>query len=380
MKNRSVITSTSVALVLSMLLHGGIVWWLLRDHIHRLASDLVRGLAGDWGTIVVLRDKDVLGEQTGTGTAIAQSQGETEAAGREADLDQPLMSRDDVGQGRIGDAPSPYTGAVGRDSFAAIREQAAREAEQVVSLVPPSPPVVPKVAPRKLNVEPPTSTTPPEEVASAIGPAPPNVAEPVTPREPIHRPSAETPAPAQADPPIASVKPPIAPAEPAPVLAETRVPTEPPSLAAPPSPAAPPETVASAVPVPLPGTGTSAPRNSADPAPAGDSEIDLFSREASVEFRGGRMNVRLGRKYKLTRPQIPLVGVWDGIAMGRASVTLRLVIDGAGNVVRSTVVQSSGSSEIDNPIRLATYNWYFDPGTPEKPLPREFPFTVTVIR
>jgi len=133
---------------------------------------------------------------------------------------------------------------------------------------------------------------------------------------------------------------------------------------------------------PTPARQPGLPVQSADPAPKSDSEIDPFTQTASAELRAGKMVVRAGRKAKLTRPRLPLAGFWDGVAMGHAAVTMRLTIEASGKVARADVLQSSGSNEIDNPICLEAYNWWFEPNknAAGEPVKTVIPFTVVVFR
>lgn len=94
------------------------------------------------------------------------------------------------------------------------------------------------------------------------------------------------------------------------------------------------------------------------------------------------MVVRSGRKAKLTRPRLSLAGFWDGVGLGQAAVTMKLTIDPDGKVVRADVLRSSGSNEIDNPICLEAYNWWFEPNKNKagEPVRTVIPFTVVVMR
>jgi len=108
----------SIALVASVLLHCGLVWWMLHEQIRLLADALASGVASSWAELRPQRADDELGESTGKGTAIAASDGQQMASGFEADLDQPFLSRDPAGMGHVGDAPSNYTGPTGSGALA----------------------------------------------------------------------------------------------------------------------------------------------------------------------------------------------------------------------------------------------------------------------
>jgi TonB family protein len=128
------------------------------------------------------------------------------------------------------------------------------------------------------------------------------------------------------------------------------------------------------------GDGATAARAAApgDPAQRGRSDSDPFSTTADATFRDGREDVRLGFRYRITKPHILLKGWVDSFFIGSHTVTLELTCDTKGNVINVTILKSSGSTDIDEPSRLEAYNWWFEPpkdakGTPQQ---RVFPFTL----
>ncbi|CAN5619556.1 hypothetical protein BH10PLA1_BH10PLA1_15120 [soil metagenome] len=420
----------SISTVIAFALHVALVWWMLRDRIRILEGQLARGFSHRSWVLDQKEedDRDELGQADGTGTAIAPSAGEQWAAGQEADMDQPLLSRDPVGHGRIGDAPSQYTGITGDGPMSRAMQQSA--GEQAVAMRPPE------------SLEPSVEITPPRQ-ASPLAPIddptarasdsanPPKTNEPAADTRvaqakdstPDAAPSAE---PAKSKPTKAmkgdaSDKPSLDPAaiamiSPTPVIKPSQQEEHPgtddalsltkpaaaksplprnedsqPSKDSPTAPAPAPESPAQ--PQPSPGANSAAaasaaasparhpgmPMPSADPAPQSDSEIDLFTKVPSVEFRAGKTTVRAGRQAHLTRPRIPLVGFWDSIAMGRTSITLQITIDDKGKVVRADIKKSSGSNEIDNPIALEAYNWWFEPYKNDAGEPIKFTFPFDVV-
>ncbi len=97
------------------------------------------------------------------------------------------------------------------------------------------------------------------------------------------------------------------------------------------------------------------------PIPQGSSDSDAFTSIGSVDFRGGAINARIGRRHRITRPRIALGGMVDAVSIGRVVVTLQLKIDQQGNVVNVQIAESSGSANIDEATKLAAYEWWFDP-------------------
>jgi protein TonB len=99
----------------------------------------------------------------------------------------------------------------------------------------------------------------------------------------------------------------------------------------------------------------------ADPAPQSDSESDAFSVLGTAQFRAGRVTVRSGRQVKTRRPKIGLAGMVDLAERNAAQVVLKVSVDAAGKVTDVQVAKSSGSNEIDQPCRVAMYDWWFEP-------------------
>jgi hypothetical protein len=128
------------------------------------------------------------------------------------------------------------------------------------------------------------------------------------------------------------------------------------------------------------GDGATAARAAApgDPALRGRSDSDPFSTTADATFRDGREDVRLGFRYRITKPHILLKGWVDSHFVDSRTLTLLLVCDTKGNVISATVLKSSGSQDIDEPSRLEAYNWWFEPPKDAKgnPQQRSFPFTL----
>jgi TonB family protein len=117
----------------------------------------------------------------------------------------------------------------------------------------------------------------------------------------------------------------------------------------------------------------------ADPARMSDSESDAFSQLGTVVFRDGGLDVRAGRKIKTKRPKLLLAArIWDAIVIQRPEVTLKIDTDETGKVTSVIVLKSSGSNEIDQPTRVAVYDWWFEPKVDAKghPLPDQFKFVI----
>ena len=135
-----------------------------------------------------------------------------------------------------------------------------------------------------------------------------------------------------------------------------------------------------AAPAPTPAVAAApSPGRGADPAPQSDSEVDAFSILGSARFRDGRVSVRAGRQVKTRRPKIGLAGMVDLAQQTAAQVVLKVAVDATGKVTDVDVVKSSGSNEIDQPCRVAVYEWWFEPkkDAAGRAVPDVFRFTIS---
>jgi TonB family protein len=116
----------------------------------------------------------------------------------------------------------------------------------------------------------------------------------------------------------------------------------------------------------------------ADPARMSDSESDPFSRLGTAIVRDGRLEIRFGRKVKTRRPKLLLAAQVELLTLRRAQVVLKIELDATGKVTSVEVVKSSGSNEIDQPTRVAVYDWWFEPKKDAngKAVPDEIQFTI----
>lgn len=115
-----------------------------------------------------------------------------------------------------------------------------------------------------------------------------------------------------------------------------------------------------------------------DPLPQAEADSDPFHTHGSVTFRAGKVDAQFGRAVKPVRPHIRLAGRWDGLALQHPSVTLRIRTDEQGNVRAAEVTESSGSLNIDQPVLVAIYDWWFEPPRDRDGNPRPDVFTFTL--
>ena len=262
-----------------------------------------------------------IGKPLAEGYATHDLSGRREQAAREAPQDQPSLSLDPVGDSLTVDVPSAPGG----------------EGAMLAPAVPLPP--APALPPVPVPDGPDRSVRLMLPVADRV--AEPNPEAPVVPE--IGRTEPDRLAVAVAPPAVAA-----------------------PHVPAPPHPAP--------VPTPAPGRG-----GGADPAPQSDSESDAFSVLGGVEFRAGKVTVQSGRRVKTRRPKVGLAGMVELAHRGTARVELKVSVDRTGKVTNVDVARSSGSNDIDQPCRVAMYDWWFEPkkDAAGRAVPDQFLFTLS---
>ena len=308
-----------------------------------------------------LESPDEMGEKNGTGIGSNQSAGEQPLEAREADADQALLSRDPVSVGQMLGERTRWTGPQGEDGHGGAPTLAATPPVPAVAPAPPA------AAPDKIDPPPVHRTPMLQAVATVLPPA----AAPLA-----FEPELKQPSPTAM--PVAPVVA-LVPTPPAPAL-EKKNSVAPPSVPAPAAahrvPAEQNVQTASAQPhPPTPSSGDARrpgqPHPPALSLPPSDSDSDPFARIDSATFRDGRLVVRPGRKVKTKAPQILIAGQVDLIAIPDPRVVLQIHIAADGHVSDVSVARSSGSNQIDEPTRLAVYDWWFEPrrNSAGKPIP-----------
>ena len=116
----------------------------------------------------------------------------------------------------------------------------------------------------------------------------------------------------------------------------------------------------------------SAAKQAADPAPMTDSESDSFATSGSVEISPGTVEARLGRKVKTVRPRLTFRAQVELFETQSRSMRLRLHLDRAGKVQNFVITRSSGSKTTDQEVKLAVYEWEFEPRPGRNPDVMEF--------
>ena len=262
-----------------------------------------------------------LGDAAGTGYAIDESPGEHQLLARQGSLDQPMLSRDPVGRGRVGDEPSEWTAPPG--------EGGATDAARL-----PSPTFASASDAQAVGIPSPVNA-----------PSPPSQVE--APRDPDGDVASD-----EATPPQAAPQPAVA--------------MNAPTVAAAPA---------------SDGAARPGPRVAADPAPKGESELDPVSVIGTMDFRSGSTTVRAGRKHKIIRPRLTLDAKLDLVTLGSTYVILRMRLDESGNVTSSEIARSSGSDSVDQVFKVTSYEWWFEPArdaTSNLPVKDQFQFVIRI--
>jgi hypothetical protein len=97
-------------------------------------------------------------------------------------------------------------------------------------------------------------------------------------------------------------------------------------------------------------------------AEASDTESIAFAENHPAMFRAGRLEGRQGLKVKTTIPQLGFASRADARALPDVVAVLRAKVDVDGVVQDVEILQSSGSANIDEDIKLAILNeWNLEP-------------------
>jgi TonB family protein len=309
--------SWTVALCLSLAVHAAVIRWRAEAYVAAHSPLRLPGFARTLLADPVARPQPdaeaLLGDEKGIGYATDASPGDLELLARKADQDQTYLSRDPQSLGQVGAPPSPMVNQPGENGANGSRSSEDASAAQNNH---------PFGLQQTAQVQPAFKT--PAEKDHGPGPAPHPDAPPARqPTPPTVAASSQQPAP--------------------PTVAQNA--------------ATPVSVLAYHAPSGRP--GTNAPPASL--APQGDSDSDPFAVVGSMEFRPGSTKIQCGRKHKITRPKLSWDTVYDFQSMMSASVTLELQLDETGHVINSAVIKSSGSNSIDQPCRIAAYDWWFEP-------------------
>jgi TonB family protein len=281
-----------------------------------------------------------MGDDQANGIGSNSSPGPEPLQAREADEDQALLSRNPQGAGRFDLPPAPQRGPVGNGKGPAPREATVTAAPIVAAPLITQTPIEP---PKAVKTPAPSQAPPPVQVASAMSlpKAPDGQFETAQKPESVDRPPAPAPEP---KPELETLKP--TDQQTAPQVQPRQAPTP-------------------AKPQAADGDDKQrgVPPAAGNPLPQSESDSDPFSRISGniIVPRVGRLDPRLGRKVKTTRPQVNIAGEIDLIALNNPTVVLEVHIARTGKVTDVKIAHSSGSNAIDEPTRVAVYDWWFEP-------------------
>jgi TonB family protein len=302
---------------------------------------------------------------------------------RLGDQDQSFLSRDPAGPGHIGDPPSQSTqlpgengaGQPGQPTKFGIAQNDDSATEQPVFSHPAqiAQPTPDQTTPTKQPPENPTPVQPTAEQPNQSDATKTTLA----PQLIAQSSEIDTPQPAPTTQPqldwrsaVASV------AEASPIFQPQPNPAQPtPTTPSQPQPQAQPSPNS-----PIASGGKPGPaKPAADPAPQSNTESDPFSTKGSVKFKAGSTAVQFGRKHKLVHPQLGLAAQTDLLQLRQPIILiLALSLDETGKITHVTVLQSSGSAEIDEACKVAAYQWWLEPSKDKdgKPVKDVIPFTI----
>ena len=99
-----------------------------------------------------------------------------------------------------------------------------------------------------------------------------------------------------------------------------------------------------------------------DPGPPSEREVDLFTQEASADYRAGQTVAREGREFKIRGLRRGLAAFFEQAFLPRPiTVRYRIKVDAQGTPVLIEIARSSGSELLDQTIRKDLFNSWFDP-------------------
>ncbi len=95
-------------------------------------------------------------------------------------------------------------------------------------------------------------------------------------------------------------------------------------------------------------------------------------------LRDGKLDVPFGRKVKTTRPHFLPGAAGAFLANPNPTLVLKVSIDATGKVTNVEFIQATGSVAIDQPTRVAVYDWWFEPTHDKqgRPIADVLPFTI----
>jgi TonB family protein len=297
-----------------------------------------------------------MGDDQANGIGSNSSPGAEPMQAREAEQDQALLSRNPQGMGRIDLPPSPKRGPQGNGNGGQPAATPPMVAKVTPAPIPPAPAVA-ATPTHDLNVQ--KAAPAPAPARSAAPPTPPRTELAGAPPLPKAVEGEGEPAEKENEKTIDEAKPAVAETVP-----EMKNEAAPAAQDAPPKALAR-DAVAFSKPQAAEGDGKQrgAPLAAGNPLPQSESDSDPFSRISGniTVPRVGRLTPRLGRKVKTTRPQVNIAGELDLFALNSPTVVLEVHIAPSGKVTDVKIAHSSGSNAIDEPTRVAVYDWWFEP-------------------
>ena len=115
--------------------------------------------------------------------------------------------------------------------------------------------------------------------------------------------------------------------------------------------------------------------------PVGDAESTPTDTFDAVEVVPGEVLVTRGVEINPARPRFSAVSLVSSVVR---SPEVRITFDNTGRVIDADLITSTGSANVDFPIRNSLFRWTARPPAPDGPDawrgPRTFRFTLLLVR
>jgi TonB family protein len=96
-------------------------------------------------------------------------------------------------------------------------------------------------------------------------------------------------------------------------------------------------------------------------ATVSDTESVPFAKADSVTFVAGKLEGRQGVRVRTTQPRYGDASIHDSEIIGDQPTVFGTTVDRDGNVIDVQILQSSGSTNIDQDRKNAVWNWILEP-------------------
>ncbi|HWB55084.1 MAG TPA: hypothetical protein VG722_12860 [Tepidisphaeraceae bacterium] len=115
------------------------------------------------------------------------------------------------------------------------------------------------------------------------------------------------------------------------------------------------------------------------PGQQSESESDAFSVVGSAVYHEGEVEARFGRKVRTVRPYLSFAAQMELMNLVDPSIQFVIHADATGKPTDVEVIRSSCSNLVNQPVKLAMYDWWFEPpkNRQGKPMPDVMVWTIS---